>query len=58
MNKGLKEISKFISLILRHKPEIINVDMDNNGWINIDKMIEGINKSGYKLDRETLYYII
>ena len=34
-----EEISKFLSLVLRHKPEIIDLKLDTNGWINIDELI-------------------
>lgn len=34
-----KKISKFISLVLRHKPEIINLNLDENGWANVDELI-------------------
>lgn len=29
-----KETSKYISLILRHKPEVIGITLDENGWAN------------------------
>ncbi|MCR5662909.1 MAG: RNA 2'-phosphotransferase [bacterium] len=41
----LKEISKFISLILRHKPEAIGITLDEHGWANTDELIRGINKT-------------
>ena len=41
---SLKETSKFISLILRHKPEEINIMLDEHGWANVEELIAGINK--------------
>ncbi|MCR4715869.1 MAG: RNA 2'-phosphotransferase [Lachnospiraceae bacterium] len=38
-------ISKFISLILRHKPETIGITLDEHGWADVTELIEGINKS-------------
>lgn len=38
-----EEISKFISLILRHKPEVVNIHLDAHGWANVDELITGIN---------------
>lgn len=29
---GLAETSKFLSLILRHKPEVIGISLDEHGW--------------------------
>ena len=37
--------SKFISLILRHKPETIGISLDEHGWANVDELIDGIRKS-------------
>lgn len=34
-----KKISKFLSLVLRHKPETINLVLDENGWANVDELI-------------------
>jgi len=40
--------SKFMSLILRHKPEKIGITLDKNGWANINELILGMNRSGYR----------
>ena len=42
---GLKETSKFISLILRHKPEAIGISLDEHGWANVEELIKGIAKT-------------
>ena len=42
---SLKETSKFISLILRHKPETIGISLDEHGWANVDELIAGISKT-------------
>jgi putative RNA 2'-phosphotransferase len=38
--KDLKQISKFLSLVLRHKPEEIGVKLDNQGWVSVDELIQ------------------
>ena len=56
---GLNETSKFISLILRHKPETIGISLDEHGWADVRELIEGINASGnYHLDVELLEEIV
>ena len=42
---GLKETSKYMSLILRHKPEAIGIRLDEHGWANVDELIEGISRT-------------
>jgi putative RNA 2'-phosphotransferase len=37
--------SKFITLILRHKPEVIGITLDEHGWANVDELIAGVNKT-------------
>ena len=54
---SLKETSKYISLILRHKPEIIGITLDEHGWANVDELIEGVNKT-HPLTVETLEEIV
>ncbi len=36
---GLKETSKYMSQILRHKPETIGITLDEHGWANVDELI-------------------
>lgn len=42
---SLTETSRFISLILRHKPEAIGISLDEHGWANVDELIVGISKT-------------
>ena len=39
---SLKETSKYMSLILRHKPDAIGITLDEHGWANVDELIAGI----------------
>lgn len=39
------KISKFLSLVLRHKPEAIGIDLDSNGWTDVEILISKINKT-------------
>ena len=38
------KISKFLSFILRHSPEKIQLSIDSNGWTNIDELIDNANR--------------
>ena len=48
-----KNISKYISLILRHKPETIGITLDEHGWANVDELLKGVSRK-YPLTREEL----
>lgn len=42
---SLTDTSRFISLILRHKPETIGIILDEHGWANVEELIMGIAKT-------------
>ena len=54
---GLKETSKFISLILRHKPDVIGITLDEHGWANVDELIAGVSKT-HPIDMAILEQIV
>ena len=54
---SIKETSKYISLILRHKPETIGITLDEHGWANVYELIEGVNKT-HPLTMDTLEEIV
>ena len=45
MGRSLQELSKFLSLILRHKPSAANIELDEHGWANVQELIVGINQA-------------
>lgn len=51
-------MGKFISLVLRHKPEIIGIKLDEHGWANVAELINGMNKVGKLIDLNTLKTIV
>lgn len=57
MEQNLRKISKYISLILRHKPGVIGITLDEHGWANVDELIDGISKTR-KIDMDILEQIV
>lgn len=61
-NSKHKKISKFLSFVLRHKPDAIGLTLDNQGWVNIDELIEKSNQAesgaGVILERELLQAVV
>lgn len=57
MSKDEKETSKYISLILRHKPETIGISLDEHGWADVQELIKGVSKT-HPLDMEGLVRIV
>ena len=54
---NLTKTSKYISLILRHKPETIGISIDEHGWANVKELIDGVNKT-HRLDMKLLEEIV
>ena len=54
---NLIKTSRFISLILRHKPETIGITLDEHGWANVEELIAGVNKK-YPIDMQILEKIV
>jgi putative RNA 2'-phosphotransferase len=58
MNRKLVRISKFLSLVLRHKPETIGLSLDQGGWARVDELIVASNRSGVPLDEGLLREVV
>jgi len=52
----LTKISKYLSYILRHKPESIGIKLSENGWCSIDELIEKTTK--FNLTKEVIDIVI
>ena len=51
-------ISKFLSLVLRHKPQTIGIELDENGWTDVETLIEKSKQKGLDFDLEILDYVV
>jgi putative RNA 2'-phosphotransferase len=52
------KLSKFLSLVLRHKPEKIGIELGSNGGTDVNVLIEKMNSFGKQIDFETLEVIL
>jgi putative RNA 2'-phosphotransferase len=52
------QLSKFLSFVLRHKPDAIGLALDPQGWASIDELIEKGNASGTALNRDDLLRVV
>lgn len=60
MKQDLTKLSRFLSLILRHSPQTIGITIEKNGaWVNVNELINGINKDGkFHIDMKILEEIV
>ena len=54
----MTRISRYISLILRHKPETIGITLDRHGWADVDALLDGVTRTKAPLDRAMLEEIV
>ncbi|WP_170790252.1 RNA 2'-phosphotransferase [Ruegeria lacuscaerulensis] len=50
--------SKFLSMLLRHKPETIGLTLDRNGWADVNDLLLRLKKANRPLAREELEEIV
>lgn len=57
--KEEKSLSKYVSLILRHQPDLIRIIPDTQGWVLVDELITKSKESGSKVfDRAQLEQVV
>jgi putative RNA 2'-phosphotransferase len=57
-DKETVHISKFLSLVLRHKPEELGVALDENGWTDVDGLLAKMQAKGWRIDRAALDHVV
>lgn len=57
-DKEAQRISKYLSLVLRHKPQIIGIKLDEHGWTDVTTLLVKLNSRGYQLDLDQLRYVV
>lgn len=58
MTQDSVQLSKFISYILRHKPDSIGLTLDSHGWAVIDELVDKGNASGTMFSRVDLLKLV
>ena len=53
-----KRTSKFLSLVLRHKPRIIGIKLDKNGWVSIPMLLTALAAHGHSINRKQLETLV
>eukprot|EP00171_Calliarthron_tuberculosum_P017179 IDg17179t1 len=52
------KLSKFLSFVLRHNPEKIGLQLDSQGWVSVEVLLQKANAQGKKLNRLVLEEIV
>lgn len=52
------ELSKFLSLVLRHKPESIGLSLDSQGWTSVEDLVAKSTAVGTPLTRHDIIRVV
>jgi putative RNA 2'-phosphotransferase len=58
MRRKLVRASRFLSLVLRHKPQVIGLTLDPSGWASVDELLEKAKQAGVSLDLALLQRVV
>lgn len=58
MDHHLIRLSKFVSLVLRHKPESVGLTVDELGWVQVDALLAAAKQANVPLTLETLQQVV
>lgn len=53
-----KKLSKFLSLILRHKPQTVGICLDDEGWADVQELLTALNSNHHHVDMARLEHIV
>lgn len=53
-----RTLSKFLSLVLRHKPQQLGLTLDGTGWVDVDELLAACRTRQVPLTRERLAQIV
>jgi putative RNA 2'-phosphotransferase len=57
-DRELVRLSKFLSLVLRHRPEAIGIELDRAGWVEIETLLTQCDKRGRRISRSLLEEVV
>lgn len=58
MSHHITQISKFLSYVLRHHPESIGIELDREGWVDVDVLLAQAAQHQRSISRELLDEVI
>lgn len=56
--KRLNETSKFLSYVLRHEPQAIGLQLDSEGWADLESLIAGAAEDGRPLNMDLIQAVV
>lgn len=54
----LRRLSKFLSLVLRHQPDTIGIQLDDSGWVDVDELLTALTHHRRRISRAALQEVV
>lgn len=51
-------VSKFLSKVLRHQPELLQLTLAPGGWVDVDALLDGCRSHDFPITRDELEHIV
>ena len=58
MPNRIVKISKFLSRVLRHKPETIGLSLDQAGWVSVSELLTACQQHSFPISLEELQVVV
>ncbi|MCX4028978.1 RNA 2'-phosphotransferase [Endozoicomonas sp. SM1973] len=58
MSKSDIHCSKWLSYVLRHRPDEVGISIDPHGWVDVSGLLEAAQQKKIPLDKEKLLFIV
>jgi putative RNA 2'-phosphotransferase len=52
------KLSKFLSLVLRHKPQVLGLSLSPSGWAQVDDLLAAARAKGFEINEDLLRRIV
>jgi putative RNA 2'-phosphotransferase len=56
--KSDRRLSKFLSLVLRHNPSVVDVSLDPGGWIDVDELVAAVREQRRGVTRADIERVV
>lgn len=53
-----KKISRLLSLVLRHRPEVLGITLDKQAWASTQEIIDAMNKKGMAVNLDIIKDVV
>lgn len=56
--KRIVKISKYLSYHLRHRPDLLGLELNSAGWIEVERLLEATNKHNFPISLTDLETVV